>query len=72
MYSDRSTRRRFLKTSGISLVGAGIAGFTEHVSAQVVAASPTTFESPSLTANEALQKSLQGNLRFQRGTPLRL
>ena len=51
MYSDRSTRRRFLKTSGISLVGAGIAGFTEHVSAQVVAASPTTFESPSLTAH---------------------
>src|SRR6266700_1390765 len=39
MYSDRSTRRRFLKTSGISLVGAGIADFTEHVSAQAISAS---------------------------------
>lgn len=69
MYLSPSTRRNFLKASGISLVGAGLTGFTGQTSgiASAASLSATELESPSITSSEALQNLLKGNLRFQKG-----
>ena len=70
MCSDTSTRRSFLKASGLSVMGAGIAHLTEQLPVQAAAVGETAFENTSLTADQALKKMLDGNLRFQRGTLL--
>jgi carbonic anhydrase len=69
MHFGRSTRRSFLKISGVSLVGASLTGLTFHTSgtASATSASSIDLESPSVTSSEALQQLLQGNLRFQKG-----
>jgi len=68
-----STRRSFLKVSGGSLLGAGLASLP-YLSADVASGATLTateLESPFVTSSEALRKLLQGNLRFQYGNVIR-
>jgi carbonic anhydrase len=68
-----STRRSFLKVSGGSLLGAGLASLP-YLSADIASGATlaaTELESSFVTSSEALRKLLQGNLRYQKGKAIR-
>ncbi len=68
MHVDPS-RRNFLKVSGITMAGAGLAGFTGHFPAipSDEASLITKLENPFTASSAALELLQAGNLRFQKG-----
>jgi carbonic anhydrase len=68
-----STRRSFLKVSGGSLLGAGLASLP-YLGADIASGATLTateLERSFITSSEALKKLRQGNLRYQKGKAIR-
>ena len=70
MHLDPSTRRNFLRLSGITMAGAGLTSFTGRLPDMPVdeASLMAELENPLTASSAALQLLQAGNLRFQKRT----